>query len=767
PVRGVLPAVLAAQRAGFRRVVVCPANAHEAELVEGVDVLAVRSLAELVGRYRGEPVREALLEGLHDLDEPAQRPAGSAAVGPEVGREPLDLADVAGQEEARRAVEVAAAGGHHLFMVGPPGAGKTMLASRLPGLLPDLERDVAVEVTAVHSLLGYRPAEGGLVRRPPYVDPHHTASVASIVGGGSGVPRPGAVSLAHGGVLFLDDPRDQLWHTVPSQREGDRESATALALPRGRAGALSEMVEAVARVLGVVRLSRDRDDSTSVIRQRADIERWAAANGHEVIGWAEDVDVSGSVPPWERVGLGQWLPNPLPEPGKGKRPDGFDVVAVYRLDRLTRRVLHLARLLEWSEATGVRIVSTSEGFDPTTPMGRLLVQILAALAEGELEAIRERARSSSTHLLKSGRWRGGWVPYGYSPVKAERGWTLEPEPKAAENLRSIVERVIAGESVNSVAADLNRRGVPSPTDAQRIARGNAPTGAKWRMGNLAKMLRSQSMLGHSEMTETIDGEKVTRLIRGSDGLPLQRAEPLITRERWDALQAALDGRQGTPAMRAASEKRSPAPLLQTAFCGECGRPLYQRRGRGGRRYMRCSSSTIGGVGCEAPSIAAEQLEQEVFEAFLALAGRAEVMRRVLIPGESHTAELADVERALTEMREDRAAGLWSGPKGADEYRTMAGALEARRQALSTLPARPDEYRDEPTGENYAERFNALSTDVERGQELRRAGVRVLLFAEPQRTPSLLPGAKPHEGSRVSIELPNDLAARIDAMTRRG
>jgi magnesium chelatase family protein len=217
PVRGVLPAVLAAERAGFRQIVVCPANADEAALVDGVDVVAVRSLAELVGRYRGEPVPEALLVDLHDLDERADDEDLVAEAGPGSGS--LDLADVAGQEEARRAVEVAAAGGHHLFMVGPPGAGKTMLASRLPGLLPDLERDVAVEVTAVHSLVGLRPVGGGLIRRPPYVDPHHTASVASIVGGGSGLPRPGAISLAHGGVLFLDEAPEWARPTLDALRQ--------------------------------------------------------------------------------------------------------------------------------------------------------------------------------------------------------------------------------------------------------------------------------------------------------------------------------------------------------------------------------------------------------------------------------------------------------------------------------------------------------------------------------------------------------------------
>ena len=219
PVRGVLPAVMAAERAGCRRVVVAAANATEAGLVEGVDVLADRSLAERVGLYRGEPVTEGLLADLDNLDESRSAATDLDDDESDVAFDVPDLADVAGQEEARRAVEVAAAGGHHLFMVGPPGAGKTMIASRLPGLLPDLDRDLAVEVTAVHSLVGLGPRDGGLVRRPPYVDPHHTASVAAIVGGGSGLPRPGAISLAHGGVLFIDEAPEWSRTTLDALRQ--------------------------------------------------------------------------------------------------------------------------------------------------------------------------------------------------------------------------------------------------------------------------------------------------------------------------------------------------------------------------------------------------------------------------------------------------------------------------------------------------------------------------------------------------------------------
>jgi magnesium chelatase family protein len=189
PVRGVLPAVLAALGTGVRRVVVPAANAAEARLVPGIEVVAVDSLATLLAFARGEPTPP---------EPPVDEPANAEAP-------PPDLADVMGQELGRVAVEVAAAGGHHLALFGSPGAGKTMLAERLPGVLPPLDIDAALEVTAVHSVAGTLPAGCPLIQRPPYQSPHHTASAAALVGGGSGLARPGALSLANRGVLFLDE----------------------------------------------------------------------------------------------------------------------------------------------------------------------------------------------------------------------------------------------------------------------------------------------------------------------------------------------------------------------------------------------------------------------------------------------------------------------------------------------------------------------------------------------------------------------------------
>lgn len=200
PVRGTLPSVLAASTAGFRRFIVPERNVAEARLLDDIEVIGVRSLRQVVALLRNDPVP----------DEPPVEETTPPATEPGVGPTPVrldgaDLADVLGQAEGRHAVEVAAAGGHHLFLSGPPGAGKTMLAERLPGLLPDLTPAEALEVTAIHSVAGVVPADAPLVTRPPFCDPHASASMAAIVGGGAKWARPGAVSLAHRGVLFIDE----------------------------------------------------------------------------------------------------------------------------------------------------------------------------------------------------------------------------------------------------------------------------------------------------------------------------------------------------------------------------------------------------------------------------------------------------------------------------------------------------------------------------------------------------------------------------------
>ncbi|MFJ9727712.1 YifB family Mg chelatase-like AAA ATPase [Streptomyces sp. NPDC101209] len=213
PVRGILPAVLAAADAGYEQVVVPECAAAEASLVPGVSVLGVRSLRQLIAVLADEPVPEEepdevgrpdpLLAGLRVPGTGAA--TGMHSFGAAQHEQGHDLADVVGQISARTAVEVAAAGGHHLFLEGPPGAGKTMLAERLPAILPRLTREESLEVTAVHSVAGLLPPGKPLIDVAPYCAPHHSATMQALVGGGQGIARPGAVSLSHRGVLFLDE----------------------------------------------------------------------------------------------------------------------------------------------------------------------------------------------------------------------------------------------------------------------------------------------------------------------------------------------------------------------------------------------------------------------------------------------------------------------------------------------------------------------------------------------------------------------------------
>lgn len=447
----------------------------------------------------------------------------------------------------------------------------------------------------------------------------------------------------------------------------------------------------MARVLGRIRLSRNSDESTSEVRQREVIETWARLHGHVIVDWAVDLDVSGSIAPFDAPKLGPWLRD---------RRSEWDILCSWKLDRLGRGLFDLNDLFRWCREHDKTLVCVADNVDLSTPVGRMVAVLLASVAEMELEAIRTRTKDGADELLRQGRWGGGVVPYGYRAEKREGGWWLVIDDETAAVVRDVFARIIDRQSANSIANHLTASGVKTPRGGKR-----------WSTRSILDMLRGRWVLGQVER----DGKLI---LDEETGLPLQRAEAIVSQSTWQQAQTVLND-----SARPRKRSNDTGQLLGILGCGVCGSRMYlrvtTRNDDRVYRYWRCASSTTG-KGCGNRSVPADAVEQFVTGGFLRQVGEVERTVRVFVPASGPGELLAEVEHAIATVRKEKDLGLYDGDD--DGYFSRLSLLVERRKSLAAIPVVAAGYERRGTGETYGQAWERM-TAVERRELMLDAGVR--------------------------------------------
>ncbi|MFE7796122.1 recombinase family protein [Nocardia sp. NPDC057440] len=460
------------------------------------------------------------------------------------------------------------------------------------------------------------------------------------------------------------------------------------------------------------------DESTSPARQLEHGRSTVQARGWTEAGAATDLDVSATkYSPFDRPELGHWLKN---------RAHEFDVIVVWRLDRLVRSSKDLADLIAWCEDNGKSLVSATEGFDLGTPFGKAMVAIIAALAELEAGTLSTRVKDSHTALRKMDRWPGGQPPYGYRIVDHQRaGKTLEIDPVSSKAVRIMGEMTLAGKSQWEIAARLTADGLPTPAryyHKEGVSR-KTEVSDVWNQSSVGKILKSPATQGYKLVGRSV---KERRLARGADGMPIRYTpKGIFTDEEWAQIQEVLKSRS-----RTRERSHGAAPLLGIVFCGNCENRLYRvvNSNPNGKKYSyyRCVPKA-GKPRCEGYSFletdTQEILDESVFEELVYLP----VTERRFVPGEDHTDELEAVTRAMTNIRDEFDLSLYDYDGGQDDYRERLAALVEKRKLLQSLPHRPAEYIDEPTGETYADAYQRMNLE-ERRALLLKADIRLYIHS---------------------------------------
>lgn len=464
------------------------------------------------------------------------------------------------------------------------------------------------------------------------------------------------------------------------------------------------MTGAPLRVLGRVRLSRDTEASTSIERQREDIERWADREDAIIVGWAEDLDLSGKIDPFETPDFGPWLRPPL--------MNDWDIVVAWRWDRVSRGGQRpKQKLIDWLQDNGKHLVTITDNVDTRNKgfVTDIVLSFTAGSAAAERQAIVDRQVSSQKKLREVGRFRGGPIPFGYRTVKRDGGWYLEEDPEKAELFREMVRLYLdEGFSLYSVAKAMNDRGIPSP---QKMKRKTGP--GMWRTGTIIQMFKSRTCLG-----ETVYKGKV---VRDGQGRPVMRAEPLITEDRFDRLQERLARGRKVPVGSFTGKKQM---LLDILYCSLCGSKMYFAKS-GPRRYWRCSANSHrvpGDTPCKGRTIRAEILEDLAMGFVRFVVGGRSQTEEVFFPAEGVGAELETAEKAIATIREEKYRGFFEGDE--ETYLELMANAVAERNRLKAMPSKPARYERVETGGTWGEAIAAAETPEDKRNILLKMGMRI-------------------------------------------
>lgn len=477
------------------------------------------------------------------------------------------------------------------------------------------------------------------------------------------------------------------------------------------------------RYLACLRLSADSDESTSITWQRDVIRHHVAAPQRSgvLVGEAEDTDVSGSISPFKRPKLGKWLT---------KRADEFDVIIAAKMDRLTRRAMHFHELSQWARENGKFIVCVEEGFDLSTPHGKIVAGVMAVFAEGEWDVIQARIINGVQKRLDNLSWLVGAPPTGYQIKTVEGGKRkiLTRDESFWGNIEEVKTRVREKrQSTHRIARDYNQRGILTWSDHLRVLKGEEPKGIQWQATIINKMIRSPWFAG----IYTYKGEAV--LDDNGDPVILPE-EPHATMDEWLEL---VDLIAPAPKPEGAKETRSGAASLLggIAMDGNCSVPVTSLKGSGhtrkdntkvpGHRYYRCNNKFKGGNCTEGLYVRADFLDALVDEKIQETIGQWDMYERAGT-GPSQARELQSAQARLERLEADFLAGEYDGEGQEESYKRMHKSLSGKVALL----AKQEEERTHPalraTGKKYGEVWAAKDQE-DRREFLRTYGVKIWVW----------------------------------------